>query len=207
LRNLLVSISILLCASLLLQTGCTIPRNAEAAEGIESGITVILDVGSVDLPEGSLLRIGNLEKKLKAVPLTVITGLAPGDYRMEVLVPGFAPHHSLVSTFPNTLNTVVVRLLPVKSSEFEYDGNEIKIWDTTMDIKIDPGTFEGLKEGQTVMIQRSHIDVESDLVHAMPGDFSATNRDGDSVQLETFGAFELTARADGNELKSKRANI
>ena len=95
---------------------------------------------------------------------------------------------------PNTLNTVVVRILPVKSSEFEYDGTEIKVRDNTIGVKIDPGTVEGLKEGQTIVLQRSHIDAESEMLHAMPGDFSATNRDGDSVQLETFGAFEQTAR-------------
>ncbi|MBU43177.1 MAG: hypothetical protein CMN76_08170 [Spirochaetaceae bacterium] len=202
-RSFIQSIPLLVCATLFLQSGCAISPAAESVEGIESGITVLLDTGSSELPKGTSLRIGNVERKLQGIPVAVITELEPGDHRMEVIVPGFARHQSVVSAFPGTLNLVLVRLLPIKSTEYIYDGTEIKIRDNTMDIKVDPGTFEAMEEGQTIVVHRAHIDVESEMVHAMPGDFSGTNLDGEPVQLESFGAFELTVMANGQKLKIK----
>lgn len=197
------SFLILSFLSLIFFAKCQVFEPSTASEGPETGVLVLINSGSKPLPEGTVLQIGEIRKLANKMPMVVFKDLTPGDHTLLVNASGFAPYQSLVTVPPGTINTVIVRLLPSISSDIEYDGTEIKLYDTSMDIKIPPGTFEGLKEGETLTLRRSHINVKSDMLHAMPGDFSATALDGNSVQLESFGAFELTALSGGRELQIK----
>ncbi|MEQ8352452.1 MAG: hypothetical protein RH862_13260 [Leptospiraceae bacterium] len=180
---------------------CQLLDRSSSTAGPDSGLVIVLDTGSKSIPEDTVIRIGNKEKSANGLPVVVFKNLPAGDFTLVISAEGFSPYRSVVSAFPDTVNPVIVPLLPALSSDFEYDGGEIKFFDSSMDVLIPPDTFEGLEEGQTLTIRRSHIDVKSDMVFAMPGDFSAADSQGNSVELESFGAFELTALSDGKELQ------